>query len=32
MTAIVRKSKGADILAACGQLQAQQKNKGIEID
>jgi len=32
MTAIVRKSKGADILAACGQLQAQQKKKGIEID
>jgi 23S rRNA (adenine2503-C2)-methyltransferase len=32
MTAIVRKSKGADILAACGQLQAQQKHKGIEND
>lgn len=32
MTAIVRKSKGADILAACGQLQAQQKKKGIEFN
>ncbi len=32
MTAIVRKSKGADILAACGQLRAQQKEKRIEID
>lgn len=32
MTAIVRKSKGADILAACGQLRARQKDKDIEID
>lgn len=32
MTAIVRKSKGADILAACGQLRAQQRRKGIEND
>lgn len=30
MTAIVRKSKGADILAACGQLRAKQKETGIE--
>lgn len=31
MTAIVRKSKGADILAACGQLRARQKQiRGIE--
>ena len=30
MTAIVRKSKGADILAACGQLRARQMNPGIE--
>jgi 23S rRNA (adenine2503-C2)-methyltransferase len=31
MTAIVRKSKGADILAACGQLRARQKEiRGIE--
>ena len=30
MTAIVRKSKGADILAACGQLRARQKNGSIE--
>jgi 23S rRNA (adenine2503-C2)-methyltransferase len=32
MTAIVRKSKGADILAACGQLRAGHKDRrGIEI-
>ncbi len=30
MTAIVRKSKGVDILAACGQLRARQKEAGIE--
>jgi 23S rRNA (adenine2503-C2)-methyltransferase len=30
MTAMVRKSKGADILAACGQLRARQKDAGIE--
>ena len=30
MTAIVRKSKGADILAACGQLRARQMDPGIE--
>lgn len=30
MTAIVRKSKGADILAACGQLRAHHKDSGIE--
>jgi 23S rRNA (adenine2503-C2)-methyltransferase len=30
MTAIVRKSKGADMLAACGQLRARQKDSGIE--
>jgi 23S rRNA (adenine2503-C2)-methyltransferase len=32
MTAIVRKSKGADILAACGQLRARQRDaRAIEI-
>jgi 23S rRNA (adenine2503-C2)-methyltransferase len=31
MTAIVRKSKGADILAACGQLRARQVDKNVEI-